>query len=605
MKRRRPSPPAALALSSLLALAAALAAAPPAPGQAPAAAPPASGSQQEAGQQAGGQPEIFVDSVEVSVVNVEVYVTDKQGNRVTGLTKDDFEVFEDRRPVQVTNFYAVENGVPEREFAPLQVTADVPEPIPVPPPAAAAAPAAPEIPEDQRLNLIVYVDNYNLRPYNRNRVLRELRVFLGEQVRVGDRVMLVSYDRSLTIRRPFTTDPQAIGSALVELETMTGHAASRDQDQRDILKRVQDARSPSEALTWARGYAEEIENNLRFSVDALKEMVSWLAGLSGRKAIVYLSDGVPMVPGQEVFHAVDGLHGGQSGAITESLGYDASRLFQELAAQANANRVTFYTIDAAGLRVDSSIDVENQRAQSVSVSSIDTHNVQAPLRYVADATGGLAIMNRNKVLPALEQVASDFQTYYSLGYRAPEAGRGRYHKIEVKVKGRGLLVRHRDGYRDKTVEARMTDGTVSALRFDLGGNPIRASVTFGQPSPREGRLYAVPVEVRIPIGNMALIPRADTHEARLRLFIAAKDSEGDASPVQQVGVPVTIPSAEVEHARGQNYIYRVELLMRGGEHRVAVGVRDDLAGTESFVTRDLRVGTAAPASVGRLGGGGR
>lgn len=601
MKRRRPRPPAALALAALLALAAALAAAPPAPGQEPAAAPPAGD-----GQQPGGQQEVFVDTVEVSVVNVEVYVTDKQGNRVTGLTKDDFEVFEDRRPVQVTNFYAVEDGVPVREFAPLQVAADAPEPIAPPPPeAAAAAPAAPEIPEDQRLNLIVYVDNYNLRPFNRNRVLRELRVFLGEQVRVGDRVMLVSYDRSLNVRRPFTTDPQAIGSALVELETVTGHAASRDADQRDVLQRVQDASSPAEALTWARGYAEEIENNLRFTIDALKEMVSWLAGLPGRKAIVYLSDGVPMVPGQEVFHAVDGLHGGHSGAITESLGYDASRLFQELAAQANANRVTFYTIDAAGLRVDSSIDVENQRAQSVSVSSIDHHNVQAPLRYVADATGGIAIVNRNKVLPALEQVASDFQTYYSLGYRAPEAGRGRYHKIEVKVRGRGLQVRHRDGYRDKTVEARMTDGTVSALRFDLGGNPIRASLSFGQPSAREGRLYAVPVEVRIPIGNMALIPRADTHEARLRLFVAAKDSEGDASPVQQVAVPVTIPSAEIEHARGQDYVYRVELLMRGGEHRVAVGVRDDLAGTESFVTRDLRVGTAAPAAAGRLGGGGR
>jgi hypothetical protein len=38
--------------------------------------------------------------------------------------------------------------------------------------------------------------------------------------------------------------------------------------------------------------------------------------------------------------------------------------------------------------------------------------------------------------------------------------------------------------------------------------------------------------------------------------------------------------------------------MRGGEHRVAVGVRDELAGTESFVTRNLRVGTA-PAAAGR------
>jgi VWFA-related protein len=389
-----------------------------------------------------------------------------------------------------------------------------------------------------------------------------------------------------------------VASALLEIERETGFAASRDNDRRQVMERIEDARSSSEALVWARGYAEEVRNDLRFTVDALKELVNWLSGLPGRKAILYVSDGLPMVPAQELFHAVDALHGGGSGAITESLGYDESRLFQELAAQANANRVTFYTIDAAGLRVDSSIDVENRTAQPISISSIDTHNLQAPLRYVADATGGMAIINRNKVLPALDQVATDFETYYSLGYQAPEAGRGRYHKIEVELRGnrRGLTVRHREGYRDKTVEARMTDGTMTALRFEIARNPIAARLEFGPATPKDGRHFTVPVEVRIPIGNLVLIPRAESHEARLRLFIAARDAEGDSSPVQQVTLPVSIPSREIERARGEDWVYRVELLMRGGPHLVAVGIRDELASSESFVTRSLTVGGAAPAA---------
>jgi hypothetical protein len=96
-----------------------------------------------------------------------------------------------------------------------------------------------------------------------------------------------------------------------------------------------------------------------------------------------------------------------------------------------------------------------------------------------------------------------------------------------------------------------------------------------------------------------LIPRAESHEARLRLFIAARDAEGDSSPVQQVTLPVSIPSGEIERARGEDWVYRVELLMRGGPHLVAVGIRDELASSESFVTRSLTVGGAAPAREGR------
>src|SRR5688572_25929801 len=52
----------------------------------------------------------FFESIDVNVVNVEVYVTDKQGRRVQGLTRDDFQVLEDGKPVEITNFYAVSGG---------------------------------------------------------------------------------------------------------------------------------------------------------------------------------------------------------------------------------------------------------------------------------------------------------------------------------------------------------------------------------------------------------------------------------------------------------------------------------------------------------------
>ena len=50
----------------------------------------------------------LVESIDVKVINVDVVVTDKKGNAVTGLTKDDFELFENGQPKLITNFYEVE-----------------------------------------------------------------------------------------------------------------------------------------------------------------------------------------------------------------------------------------------------------------------------------------------------------------------------------------------------------------------------------------------------------------------------------------------------------------------------------------------------------------
>ena len=52
------------------------------------------------------------ESIEVRVVNVDVVVADRDGKPVTGLTKDDFEIFEDKKPQVITNFYEVRGGVP-------------------------------------------------------------------------------------------------------------------------------------------------------------------------------------------------------------------------------------------------------------------------------------------------------------------------------------------------------------------------------------------------------------------------------------------------------------------------------------------------------------
>jgi hypothetical protein len=104
-----------------------------------------------------------------------VFVTDKKGEPVRGLKQEDFQIFEDGHPVAISNFYSVDDSGKPRTAALL----------PPPVPGAAKPPGVeepPPVPEEQRLYLIVYVDNFNIKPFNRNRVFRRIREFLDYNV---------------------------------------------------------------------------------------------------------------------------------------------------------------------------------------------------------------------------------------------------------------------------------------------------------------------------------------------------------------------------------------------------------------------------------------
>lgn len=553
------------------------------------------GAQERVGEADDGQG-IFIDTVDVNVVNVDVYVTDENGEPVTGLTVDDFVLEESGRPQVISNFYAVAaNKVVARSAG-----ASAPSPDgEAEGPAEEMAPE--EVPDEERLHLVVYVDNYNLLPFDRRRVLMDVRSFLRSTVRPEDRVMLVSYDRSLNVRQSFTSDVTGIVDGLFELDEISAQGIHKQSERRDVLDKIRDSESVIQAQSWARTYAESVRNDMQFSIDAMKDIVTSLAGIPGRKAVVYVSSGLPMIAGEDIFYYINQKFHGASGTLTQMFEYDHSRRFEELVAQANANRVSFYTIDAGGLRVSSSASAETsgedtQLAGSMSfIDSVRNQNIQSPLHYMAEATGGRAIVNHNRVLEPLERAARDFRSYYSLGYTPAHNGDGRYYdvKVELKDKPRGWEVRHRTGYRDKTPEAEMNDGVLAALHFPYYSNPMNLELDFDQGQRRSDGYYQVPVHVRVPLSQLVLVPQGETLQARARLFFAALDEQGGQSAVEQTPLPISLSADEIEAGgRSSHYTYTVTLLMRGGGQKVAVGIRDEIAAANSFVSRWVEVGAA-------------
>src|ERR1017187_808811 len=233
----------------------------------------------------------FVARDTVSVTNLDVVVTDGKGNRVTGLKKEDFIVIEDNFEQLVTNFFAVEQGritLPAEEATP----APVPAPGPAPAPAAGSAP---------RTRIVIFVDNLHLAPFDRNRVFRSVEPFVRENVKDNVEGMIVAWNRSLKIRRKFTNDGRDLSDVLRQLEDESALGQQIISDRRDVIQAIDDSTSPDQAAGRVRTYCESLDNDLTFTIDAMKTTINQLAGVEGRKILICVSDGLPQSPGAEVW----------------------------------------------------------------------------------------------------------------------------------------------------------------------------------------------------------------------------------------------------------------------------------------------------------------
>ena len=597
-------------------------------------------------------PPSFGETVEVNVVNVEVYASAKDGSRVTDLKKDDFTVLEDGKPVEITNFQAAgPGGVSTAAAAP----------------GGSAKEGLATAPPEEGWNLVVYFDNQSLRPGSRDRALRQLRTFF-QQLAPGDRVMLVTYDQGLHVRVPFTSDLAAVDKALDEIGKLSARGPEGDRERRQAFQTIITVQEeslnspaplpcPQRIADPAHTYASFRRNEVRRSLSALTLLVNSLSGVPGRKSVLHVSDGLPITPGEEVFQFLVEICGGggtsglgenptleaattgaaraqgvdangndrpRPGASRDvnpyqvfdarSIGpqayqaasqgpldaqsYSLAKDLQTLAAHANAQRVTLYTLQASGLAAPEIANAGDGPAERLfmfpAIGSTARANHRESLQLLADETGGRSILDANNFLPDLTRMREDTERFYSLGFTPPHNGDGREHKIEVRVKRPGLRLRYRQSYRDKPVIEKVVDRTLAALFYDIQDNPLEITTETGEATPAENGQYAVPVRLKIPLFKLAILSQQDkTYVGKLRVLVAVRDELGGTTPVRQVEVPLNIPRKEVLSALGQYYVYTLTLKLRPGLQHVAVAVRDEIAITTSYLSRPVTVNATA------------
>ncbi len=551
-----------------------------------------------------GQP--FVDSVDVQVVEVDVVVTDRKGRPVKGLTREDFELYVDGRSVEIANFYESAIYIEERAGR-----RNRERPI-------VRSEGTLGRTDESALTVVFYLDDPNIFPSHRTRLLKRLEAAVEPWRSMSASFMLARFEDRLEVLVPETRDLDAILEGAASVPKGSPRAIQHGSGARRFaIKSLIDSHEAcvmaplcrpcednwGELLALARQYADNQATNTAIAVDGLADLVTTLGGIAGRKAVVHLTDGLPQRPGISVLDylgnqlCADLRQSAPSEMMAEMVQYDESSRFNRVTAHANTNRVTFYGVDAAGVRSSGpDIALDNPRlTPSFRNVSLQAMNAQSGLHLLASETGGKALINANDLSILLDDMTEELAASYSLGFVPEERKLGEVRQISVLLApgtDKGRRIEYRRTYREKSLDERLAERLLSVAYLGNPENPLEAVVEFGDTKLLEKKTHELTVGVRVPTESVVTLPGKDgvstNTSAQLRLWlVAVEDEKGDRTTVRQktiaVGGETGVPAVDGS--------YRVEVAMNlpEGGFQVAVGIRDETTGVTSLIREPVTV----------------
>ena len=381
----------------------------------------------------------------VDLVTSDVIVRDDQGQFVSSLSKNDFDVFEDGVQQDVVTFVLTHGG---------RVINDIGAP---PPPMQAGILLPPPRPTNDTSGRIfmIFVDDLHM-DFNNTGRIRELFKKISKQlIHEGDMFGIVSTGPS-SIAIDMTYDHKRLDEAI---EKISGAGLKPDE----IIETPDGSQGPPEVR-----YRAHVAFSTAYDVLQNLEQVH-----NRRKAFIYVSNGYDFDPfsksrAKEANDRFSQMTGGQcdqsasggsnncptsSGSSTadgssvdtsanpfskggnEFAAADLASELSELTKEANRANTTMYTIDPRGL----------VGGPDLSETKLDTQDwmdhireTQSSLRVIAELTGGYAVINQNDFDKALKRIDGETSDYYVLGYYSSNPDPLKKKRtIEIRVKKAG------------------------------------------------------------------------------------------------------------------------------------------------------------------------
>jgi len=508
------------------------------------------------------------ESIEVSIVNVDVFVTDRDGRRIHGLSKEDFEIFEDGKRQAITNFA-------EYSGTPLTGHADV------------TAAKEPQNAPRQKRTIVVFIDRFSIPQFSSEPMFSAIRSFLREVVRPGDAVTIVSWRRQVITRLPATDNLEAIErvltaiqkeSSFVSADVQTDIVAEKEFEQEVAAFAAQHnfavERLDDVTLTGLEA-ARRAKFDMRRKISAINALIGAVSAAEGTKAVILATHRFSRIAGKEYLR---GLYAQLGPKTPTELEYDMSNEIESVTRTANANNVRIYSLYPEGLGnvAIGSAELKYQGPSPV-FDQIVLDNELDAMKEVSSKTGGTLAWGSKDIVQILPAIRDDFDSYYSLAYRVTASGKDSAHTIAVKVKNRDYIVRSRSEYVEKSDATRMKDRVVANLFGTSAGGTIPVNISLGASKPVGKGRRTVPVIVTFPSASLTTVPEKEGHAGAFSVYVGWGNALGQVGDITHETRSFRIPPDQLQTANRVTFTYEFEVLIDQKTSLISIGVIDEVA----------------------------
>jgi VWFA-related protein len=306
---------------------------------------------------------------------LDVVVTDKSGKPVSGLQQQDFTLLDNKQPRKIDSFEA-----------------------------SAAS--------DPPVEIVFLVDEVNTDfthvSFARAQIEKFLRRDGGELPRPASLAVMSD-----------------AGVAMGNVTTQDGNALATELDQN---------RAGLRSITRSQGIYGA-NDRVGLSLNSLQELANYEAPRPGRKLVIWISPGWPLLSGPNII-------------LGEK---DQQRLFSQIVGISDSlrrARITLCSIDPLGTQDAGGFRTTYYEEFTKGVKK--AHQVQIGdlgLQVIATQSGGRVLISNNDVTAQIASVVEDAKAFYVLTFDAPAGdGPNEYHALEIKLDKSGLKALTRTGY---------------------------------------------------------------------------------------------------------------------------------------------------------------
>jgi len=314
---------------------------------------------------------------------------------------------------------------------------------------------------------VILLDSLNTKWTDQAQAARSVIRFLS-QVHPEDHIAIYSVGLTgFRVLHDFTTDSSDLVAQLASWKGEIPRPNSSDLG--DQLASVLRGRDRASTLSQREDPVASLNfHNTTPTLRTVEQLASRLAGIPGRKNVIWISNGFPIIewgnlagaalsPANDARMAAYSRNGGPGASAVDNIG-DAQSYADEVNHALhvlNGANVTIYPIEARGLQTYTPEIVGAPRKPSraefgTTVQSIYDQATQQTMYDVARRTGGRAFTLTNDVTSAIRTAVDDTRVTYTLGFY-PESTRqdGEFHAVTIKLaERRGIALRYRQGYVD-------------------------------------------------------------------------------------------------------------------------------------------------------------